>query len=70
MLASFMETQIWHPPVLADWIGGGFNKGTVVSAGNLVPERAAPPVLSQKPDNSVLPFMPLTLSERLSLCWS
>lgn len=46
------------------------NKEIMVLTGILVPERAAPPALIMKLDNSVPPGMCLALFERLSLLWS
>lgn len=66
-----METQTWFPPVCVVSVMGGLNEGTmatacslcmeraqlgtVVPANSLVPERAAPPTLTLKPDNSLPP---------------
>lgn len=47
-----------------------FNKGTVVAASTLVPERATSPALALMPDNSVSLHMSLALFELLSLHWS
>ena len=55
------ETQKWYPPV-----GGELNKETIASASTSAWEKAPPPILAPKPDNSVPPCMSLAPFELLS----
>lgn len=65
-----MDFQIWHLPVPASCVGVGLNKGQLVLAGTLVPERASSSALVLKPVDTVLPHMSLTLFQLLALHWS
>ena len=67
MLSGLMETQIWHPPGPP---GQGLSKGTMASTGTSVWEKAAPPALAPKPDNSFPLPMSLVPCELLSQHWS
>ena len=55
--------------MVATWVckpsGGGLNKGTMDSASTSVWEKAIPPALVLKPDNSIPPHMSLALFEQL-----
>ena len=63
--------MICHPPATAGYGDkGGFNKGTMAPASTSVCERAAPPALTPKPNNSVPPHISLVLFKLLSLLWS
>lgn len=64
-----METQIWYPPRHAGWVVGELNKGTTVPVGSSVQERASPPALDLKLENSLY-HMSLALFKLQSLCWS
>ena len=62
VLARLMETQIWHPPACTGWFGGGLKKGTMASFVwdklleiTSVWEKAAPPAITLKLDNSYVP---------------
>lgn len=52
-----MESEIWWPLVSACSERGGINKETMASACSAVQEKAAPPVLVLKSENSVLPYL-------------
>lgn len=65
MLASLMETQIWHLPASVHRERGGLNKETMTSASTSIWEKVAPPALSLKPNNLVPPCMSLALLN----CW-
>lgn len=63
--------MICHPPALVGCRGEeGFNKGTMAPASTSVWERAAPPALAPKPNNSDPPHISLVLLELLPLLWS
>lgn len=64
-LSRLMKTLIWHWPLTAGCLweqgwdeGQGLNKGTIMTANTLVPEKTAPPTLTLKSDNSVLSICP------------
>lgn len=64
-----MESQICCrlvPAILG--CGGGLNERKMVPDSSVVPEMAETPVLTQKPDNLVPPYMPLMIFELLPLC--
>ena len=65
-----MKTETLCPPAPARTVGRRLIKWTMVSAGNLVPERSGPPSLVLKPHISIPPHMSLAISKLLSFLLS
>lgn len=68
MFARLTETQIWYPPRPAGVVGG-LSKGIMAPASIFLLERAAPPTLALKTDNSTPSLTLLARFKLLSLCW-
>lgn len=69
VLARLVETEIWWLSMSAHCVGGQLNKWTVASASTSIWEKASPPALTLKPDNSVPSHMSVALLKLMLQCW-
>ena len=70
VLARLMETQIWHLPVSASWIGVGLNQGQMAPSCISVWEKATPSSPRHKARQfSFSPYVPV-IFQQLPQYWS